>query len=303
MIGPSASNSRAVAKATVPRTTPVTACKVCGSPSLTIFKHTARCSACGVLLFFPYPKPDTLVPTGDRASRQKLWLEWYCESGSRNARNFANMIRFALCDCSHDRELSILDYGGGGGQFAFSALSHFPKASVWITDIDDNGLLPQYRVANQQIPYAGFPDDPTRFDVIFLNDVFEHLESPFETLSLLATKLNDGGRIFVDTPKMFWLYPVLRAAAPSLYGKLCDGTVTKSHLQIWTRRSFEHVVRASWLRITRYAEISEFTMPPGFYLESMAVKCVAMRLAGRIFYSNARWLAKNKIMAVLTAAR
>ena len=136
-------------------------------------------------------------------------------------------------------------------------------------------------------------------DVIFLNDVFEHLESPLETLSLLATKLNPGGRIFVDTPKTFWLYPALRAVWPSLYGKLCDGTVTKSHLQIWTRRSFEHAVKASSLGISRYAEVSEFTMPPDFYLASMAVKNAAVRLAGRLFYANARWLAKNKIMSVL----
>jgi 2-polyprenyl-3-methyl-5-hydroxy-6-metoxy-1,4-benzoquinol methylase len=302
MSGSPVSNLRAVAVAAVPQKTAVAGCKVCGSPSLTIFKHTARCSACGVLLFFPYPPPDTLAPKGDRAFRQKLWLKWYCESGSRSPRNFANMIRFALRDCRHDRELSILDYGGGGGQFAFSALSYFPKATVWITDIDDDGLLPQYSVANRQIPYARFPDDPTRFDIIFLNDVFEHVEAPLETLSLLATKLNVGGRVLVDTPKTFWLYPVLRAAAPSLYGKLCDGTVTRAHLQIWTRRSFEHVVRASSLRIARYAEVSEFSMPPDFYLESMAVKSAAMRLAGRLFYSNARWLAKNKIMAVLTTA-
>ncbi len=301
MTAQSASTLRALTPTAAPPPLRAGACKVCGETGLKVFKHTARCSGCGALLFFPYPASEALIPNGDSAFRQKLWLKWYCESGSRNARNFANMIGFALHDCAHDGEFAMLDYGGGGGQFALTALSHFPRASVSITDIDDGALLPQYRAANHQIPYATFSEDPTRFDVIFLNDVFEHVADPIGTLSLLATKLKPGGRLFIDTPKTFWLYPVLRAVWRPLYAKLCEGTVTKSHLQIWTRRSFEHAVAASGLRIARYRETSEFTMPADFYLASMAVKNVAVRLAGRIFYSNARWLAKNKIMAVLDA--
>ncbi len=282
-----------------PKSAHTAICKVCKSADLVIFEHTARCRDCGVLLFYPYPTPEMLVRGGDRKA---LWLEWYCESGFRNARNFTNMIQFALGDEPTGRELALLDYGGGGGQFAFTVLSHFPRATVNLTDIDDAALLPVYQSANRQIPFARFADDETRFDCIFMNDVFEHVENPQQTLALLASKLKPGGRIFVDTPKTFWIFPVLRRLCPPLYRKLCRGTVTREHLQIWSRRAFDTTVHAASLRVDRYAEVSEFTMPPDFYLKSMAITNPVMLAAGRLFYSTAHWLAKNKILAVLERA-
>jgi|KBSMisStandDraft_5_1062788.scaffolds.fasta_scaffold93306_2 2-polyprenyl-3-methyl-5-hydroxy-6-metoxy-1,4-benzoquinol methylase len=271
-------------------------CKVCHDDRLEVFEHTARCRNCGVLLFFPYPTSDMLVRGGDRKA---LWLDWYCESGFRNARNFANMIEFALGDVSTAKDLAILDYGGGGGQFALTALTHFPRAIVSMTDIDNAALLPQYRSANHPIPFERFEADATRFDIIFMNDVFEHVEHPEATLLMLAGKLKPGGRLFVDTPKTFWLFPVLRVLCPPIYRKLCRGTVTREHLQIWTRRAFHRVAGAASLRVTRYAELSEFTMPPEFYLRSMGIENPLLVAAGRLFYRSAGRLAKNKIMAVL----
>ncbi len=177
-------------------------CKICQSVDLEIFEHTARCRGCEVLLYWPYPKSDdALVAAGEK----KEWpvanaLEWYSESSFLNHANFTQMLRFATDESFRGRKLGILDFGGGGGQFALVCKSHFPEAIVYITDIFDEALLEEWRAMNTQIPFAEFADDETKFDIIFLNDVFEHVSDPKSVLKQLAGKLKPSGRIFIDTP-------------------------------------------------------------------------------------------------------
>lgn len=277
-------------------------CKICGSGRLDIFAHTARCLDCGVLLYYPYPKSDgALVSDGEG----KQWpvehmLDWYSRAAFLNHENFTEMFRFAVEGMENRQDLDILDYGGGGGQFALVCKSHLPDCRVFITDISDDSLLDEWRAMNEQIPFAEFAKDERRFDLIFLNDVFEHVSHPGEVLALLRKKLKPGGRIFIDTPRQFWLYPVARSLSRGLYTKILNGTVTVYHLQIWSRRAFERVVAQSGLAALKYAERTEFTMAPEYYLDNMGIRNPVMRIAGGLLYRNADRLMRNKIMCVLT---
>lgn len=277
-----------------------TACKLCGCDRLVRFGHTARCRGCGAMLYYPYPTPNLLPHNNFKDGRPWDGYEaWYYAAASRNHTNFTNQLRFAAEGWATDFAGDVLDYGGGGGQFALVVSSHFPNVTTWFTDINQNALLRQWRPFNRPIPFSEFPRDPTKFDAIFLNDVYEHVESPHEVMRLLATKLKPGGRVFVDTPKVFWLYPLLRIANRRLYARLCRGTISRSHLQIWTRRAFETVTRAGGLRIERYRECSELTMPATYYLDLMGIRQPLLRLLGRVFHRSVHVLARNKIMAVL----
>jgi ubiquinone/menaquinone biosynthesis C-methylase UbiE len=279
------------------------ACKICGSLNLTIFAHTAACRDCGVLLYWPYPASDVELVQGNG----KPWptdhaKRWYSQASFYNHTNFTNMLRFATDESFKARKLDILDYGGGGGQFALVCRSHFPDATVFITDISDTALLEEYRPLNVQIPFCAFAGDQHTFDVIFLNDVFEHVSDPRLVLQQLAAKLKPGGRIFVDTPKQFWIYPVSKVLSSALYTKVLRGTVSTAHLQIWSRASFALVVKAAGLSVLKYEEASEYTMAPAYYLDNMGIKNPVLRFAGRLFYRHARYLAKNKIISVLSPA-
>jgi 2-polyprenyl-3-methyl-5-hydroxy-6-metoxy-1,4-benzoquinol methylase len=271
-------------------------CKICGSGSLTVFAHTARCGGCGVLLYYPYPTEAELtrVVYDNAASRR-----WYVQTSYLNHVNFTNMLRFVLAEAPPNGKLDVLDFGGGGGQFALVCKSHLPESTVYLMDVSEDALLEEWKPLNRQIRVADFAKDPTRFDLIFLNDVFEHLSDPVAVLRTLAGKLKDGGRLFIDTPKQFWLYPVLRALNAKLYTKLLVGTVSRSHLQIWSRPAFELAVREGGFRIARYEEISEYTQPADFYLRNMGITNPLVKLAGRIFYRYARYLARNKIVCTL----
>jgi 2-polyprenyl-3-methyl-5-hydroxy-6-metoxy-1,4-benzoquinol methylase len=280
-------------------------CKICGGTDLDVYAHTARCRSCKVLLFWPYPKSDDkLVSEGEG----KIWtpeaaLEWYSISSFLNHGNFTQMLRFTVDESFRNKKLDILDYGGGGGQFALVCRSHFPEATVYITDISDESLLDEWKPMNIQIPFAEFPDDKTKFDFVFMNDVFEHVSDPQFVLQQLASKLKTGGRIFIDTPKQFWVFPVMKAVSTSLYTKMLRGTVSESHLQIWSKNSFNLVVSDSGLQIAKYHETSEYTMPAYFYLRNMGITNPVMKFFGGLFYRNARYLAKNKIQCVLSEKR
>lgn len=276
-------------------------CKICGGTELSFFAHTALCANCGVLLYWPYPKSDDLLVADGEA---KTWpgestLAWYSQSSFLNHDNFTSMLRFASDDTMRTRKLDFLDYGGGGGQFALVCKSHFPQAEVYITDIADDAMLDEWKPLNRQIPFKEFADDSTKFDIIFLNDVFEHLSDPVKVLEMLAGKLKDSGRIFIDTPKQFWIYPFARLFAKGIYKKILNGTVSIYHLQIWSKAAFGIAARNSGLRVVKYEETSEYTMPATFYLNNMGITNPVVRFFGGLFYRNARYIARNKIQCVL----
>jgi ubiquinone/menaquinone biosynthesis C-methylase UbiE len=271
-------------------------CKICQSSDLAIVAHTARCKACGVLLFYPYP--DMEAPIGD-GEKDKV-ENWYARSSFYNHCNFTEMLRFTMDESCKGKTIDILDYGGGGGQFALVCKSHFPDSRVYIADICDDALMEQWRPFNIQIPFMDFERDERRFDFIFLNDVFEHVSDPLALLKQLSCKLKENGKMFIDTPRQFWIYPLSKAFFPSLHVKILKGTVSKFHLQIWSYASFHRVVSESGLKIDKYSEKTEYTMPANHYLGNMGIRSSFIRFVGWCFYRNARFLARNKIVCVLS---
>lgn len=280
-------------------------CKICGSKNLKKFAHTATCIDCGVLINYPYApvrEENYLNSQRDESEKEQIQyrrLLWHVASGERNHHNFTNMALFTLSNQERERPLDILDYGGGGGQFALVVKSLFPNSKIWIVDMEDDGLLHAFRPLNQQIPFTKFLIDEQKFDVIFMNDVFEHLTFPTSVLKELHSKLKSNGKIFIDTPYKFWGYYALKYISPSLQSKFLRGTVDSDHQQIWSKKSFYHVATLCDFSISKYKTCSEYTQGATFYLDNMDIRSKFLRLGGYVFFSLSRWIARNKIMAVL----
>lgn len=281
-------------------------CKICGSKNLSVFAHTAKCKDCGVLLCYPYPsvRETAFLERGsgteeERARTQARVLGWHIRSGARNHHNFTAMACYTIKDSDISGAPKILDYGGGGGQFALIAKSLCPRAEISIVDMDNNNLLDQFRPLNKQIKFEDFEKSDESFDIIFMNDVFEHVTDPVGVLSQLRSKLNPGGRIFIDTPCQFWLYPVTKLFSKKIHTQLLKGTVDFDHQQIWTQKSFEHVVKAAGMRVVKFTRLSEYTQPASFYLNNMGVTNPLVRLAGTVFVVLSPYIARNKIMSVI----
>lgn len=210
------------------------------------------------------------------------------------------MANFALSEEARYMNLEVLDYGGGGGQFAFLMRSLFPKAKTYIVDMQDDALLDQNKTVNHQILFRQFASDKNCFDVIFMNDVYEHLSAPIEVLSDLKTKLKPNGRVFIDTPCKFWLYYAFKYNFPRLQAKILRGTVDHDHQQIWSMKSFELSAQKAGFQIVKIQTLSEYTQGASYYLDAMGIKNPFFRMAGSLFIYLSPLLARNKIMAVLS---
>ena len=272
---------------------------------MTFFAHTAKCSTCKVFLNFPYVTPretghlQKQLSPSDYAQDQKTSLSWHIQSGSKNHNNFTKMALFCEDFISRYNETEILDYGGGGGQFALVFKSLYPKTHCTIVDMVDSRLLEIYKPMNNQIKFSDFENNTKTFDFIFINDVFEHLTFPIETLQMLREKLNPNGKIFIDPPCSFWLYPVAKFFSKTIYRKLLSGTVDADHQKIWSTKSFYKACSKSGYSVLRYKRLSEYTQPAQFYMKNMGITNPFLRLLDKIFVWLSPLIARNKIMAVI----
>ena len=120
-----------------------------------------------------------------------------------------------------------------------------------------------------------------------------------ELSSNLREKLNPGGRIFIDTPCSFWLYPITKIFSKKIHTKLLKGTVDFDHQQIWSEKSFKLSVEKAGFKILKYKTLSEYTQPADFYLRNMKIKNPFILFLGYAFYKLSPLIAKNKIMSVI----
>ncbi len=266
-------------------------CKICKSTNLVILDQSAQCLNCKVLLYYPYPK--------QKKPPKVNFKEWYRISFDKNIKNFLGMILYTTNKSKVNKSLNILDYGGGSGQFALIYNSLFPRSKVHIVDIVNESLFNEFKPLNKQIKYEKFPKDKTKFDIIFLNDVYEHVEDPVNLLTVLRTKLKPAGIIFIDTPRQFWIYPFFKYLFKPIYRKIVKGTVSKSHLQIWSDESFKKSVQLSNLKIQKISYFSELTMDTDLYLQQMGIKFKPIKLIIRLFSRPLVSTFYNKIYCVL----
>jgi len=253
---------------------------------------------CGVLLFYPYPEKKALVEYPDQDSAYK----WYSRASNSNYDIFRHAINFTVTDEDRNKTISLLDFGGGGGQFALPCKFFMPKCTVYIVDVSDVALLNGWQSMYCQIKFYDFERDQTKFDYIFLNDVFEHLTDPLSTLKTLKEKLTEGGKIFIDTPRQFWIYPISKLFSKILYKKVLRGTVSEAHLQIWSFKSFRKIIRDSGLEIEKYNEAYEMTMDPEFYLKNMGFDNKITKAIVQVIFRLLKVFIRNKIFCVLKIA-
>ena len=270
-------------------------CKICNNKLYQFIDHTARCTSCGVLLFYPYPDEKKIENV--KLSEEQNY-EWYENSFVRKLEGFKDIISFVFKKSSQ-KEYKILDYGGSSGQFALIFKSVFPKADVFITDINDNSLFKEYSIMNKQIKFNNFNNDINKFDVIFLNDVYEHVSDPVNLIEILEKKLNDDGLIFIDTPRQFWIYPFFKLFNKYIYRKILRGTVSGAHLQIWNEKSFKVSLRNTKLKIFKKKYYTELTQDPEYYVRGMTINNKFLKRIIIFGVSILLFTFKNKIFVIL----
>jgi len=133
------------------------------------------------------------------ADERHFWMEW----------RFAVALRlFETCGLALDRPLRALDIGGGAGRFR----DQIERATRWRVDMTDLNLpaLRMARPARGRTLYYDVTRADTRllgsYDVAFLFDVIEHIQSPGRLLLAAVEHLRPGGHLFLNVPALQSLY-------------------------------------------------------------------------------------------------
>ncbi len=103
---------------------------------------------------------------------------------------------------------ALLDVGCGEGLFA-SSLKHKFDCEAW-------GIEPHHAsaaVAKKELDHviesdwvgaaASIPE--SYFDLVFFNDVLEHMVDPYECLRVIRTKLSDRGLVYASIPNVIFI--------------------------------------------------------------------------------------------------
>ena len=113
-------------------------------------------------------------------------------------------------------ESVVLDLGAGAGIVSQMNFRGLP-AQMCGVDLDprvvDNPMLDEGRVAN----VAGIPYEDSRFDVVFSDNVLEHLEEPLQVFREVSRVLKPGGVFLFKTPNKYHYMPVIARLTPHAF--------------------------------------------------------------------------------------
>ncbi len=177
---------------------------------------------------------------------------------------------------------SVLDIGCSYGEF----LAHFGPGSVGVTLAPEGIVYARARglaVREGNIEDAAFLSSITeKFDVIYANNIFEHLYSPHAFLIEVKKLLKEDGILVLGVPCVPGISALLRF-------KKFRGSLSAEHINFFTRDTLRLTVeRAGWIveRVRGFRFASAFldhifdAAYPHFY--------VAARVDGSFDYSEKR---------------
>ena len=184
-------------------------CNACGSEAVEElslkdrngnYLRTVICRRCGLIWSDPRPPEDQLrkyYASDYRREYKGVYLP-RLKHIFRDANDALRRSRFLEEVLSED--VSILDIGSGTGVFVYVMRK---------TGFNASGLEPNEGYANYSLDELHIPvqigfiqdvEDSTRYDIITLNHVLEHLDDPLATLHEIAALLKQGGFLAIGVP-------------------------------------------------------------------------------------------------------
>jgi len=185
---------------------------------------------CGVGFVDPQPDDDALA--------ELYSTHYYPEHGGDVVYDNSTVSKMEQHVRAFDRELgltskSVLDFGCGHGVFLDAARPH--TASVAGVEFDDVGRsAAQARGFDVRKSIEEFA--PHSFDLIYMNDVIEHLRDPVDELGVLRSRLRPDGSLFVVTMNM-------KSVTARTQGAKWGIVTNPTHLWFYDERSLSATLR------------------------------------------------------------
>src|SRR5579872_4789889 len=153
------------------------------------------------------------------------------------------------------RGLRILDVGCGSGVHG-AELSRLQGHRVVGVDISASSIAKaQGRLAEAYVADVTQPErypfwGRQSFDVVLFSDMLEHLVDPLDVLTRHYRLLAPGGHILVSLPNVA-IWNVRLALLAGKFEYTDTGTLDRTHLRFFTRRSFRRFLGQAGLEVER----------------------------------------------------
>jgi SAM-dependent methyltransferase len=152
-------------------------------------------------------------------SIESLDSRWYPQFKT----NWDNQIFREFILTRIDDTKSVLDFGAGRGHVPhmnFKGLVNFvagvdPQRSVF-----ENPYLDDARIL--ELPSAVIPYEDATFDVVFADNVMEHVSDPVTTFREIRRVLKPGGFFLAKTPNKFHYIPLIARCTPTWFHRAAN---------------------------------------------------------------------------------
>lgn len=153
----------------------------------------------------------------------------------------------------------VLDVGCSRGGFCDVIKRSHPDVTVW-------GIEPHAGAAEEagrradQVVTGMFPEDlpadAPRFDVIFFNDVLEHLIDPWGVLSVARDHLSEQGVVIASIPNARNWELIYELVLRRDFAYTDAGILDRTHLRFFTRSTMLDLFRSSGYAVERCEPIN-----------------------------------------------
>lgn len=155
---------------------------------------------------------------------------------------------------------TVLDVGCGEGTFAAQIKEKY-KAEIWGVELmQDPGEIAESKLDRVFIGPCEhhvrlFPDD--YFDVIYCNDVLEHLEDPISMLRILKVKLSENGILISSIPNIRYHAAFKKIILEKDWEYEDHGIFDRTHLRFFTSKSIARMYNKLGFRIVSHEGINK----------------------------------------------
>jgi SAM-dependent methyltransferase len=153
------------------------------------------------------------------------------------------------------RELDVLDVGCGSGVHG-AELDRIHGHRVVGVDLSETSIQKaKIRLVEAYVADVTKPENyeffgRRKFDVIVFSDILEHLYDPFDVLTRHYQLLAPGGHVLISLPNVaIWNVRLELLAGRFEYQD--TGTLDRTHIRFFTRRTFHQFARKAGLDIHR----------------------------------------------------
>jgi len=152
---------------------------------------------------------------------------------------YAN-VRLEMVDFFPKTAKTLLDVGCGEGFFSSFIKNEFDVEAWGIELMEDSAAIARSKLDKVLIGECEklIPDLPENyFDVIYFNDVLEHLADPWKVLEVIKPKLSRNGVIISSIPNVRYHSVLKKLVINKNWEYVKDGVLDKTHLRFFTGKS------------------------------------------------------------------